>query len=80
MVVFYGLRNFLLQNCAILRNATRKRNDELLSGSHGMQSSETMRNSLDLNYKSAALSQLSDQRISAINRLRLDTSSLQKME
>lgn len=32
------------------------------------------------NYKSAALSQLSDQRISAINRLRLDTSSLQKME
>jgi hypothetical protein len=45
-----------------------------------MQSSETLRNSLGLNYKSAALSQLSDQRISAINRLRLDTSSLQKME
>jgi hypothetical protein len=30
----------LLQNCAILRNALRKRNDELPSGSNGMQSSE----------------------------------------
>ena len=48
--------------------------------SNDMQNSEVLRNSLGLNYKSAALSQLSDQRISAINRLRLDTSSLQKME
>jgi hypothetical protein len=58
----------------------RKRNDELPSDSNDMQSSETLCNSLGLNYKSAALSQLTDQRISAINRLRLDTSSLQKME
>jgi hypothetical protein len=46
-------------NCAILRNTPRKRNDELPSGSNGVQSSETMRNSLGLNYKSAALNQLS---------------------
>jgi hypothetical protein len=70
----------LMQNHAILRNALRKRNYELPSVSNDMQSSEVLRNSLGLNYKSAALSQLSDQRISAINRLRLDTSSLQKME
>jgi hypothetical protein len=70
----------LMQNRAILRNALRKRNYELPSVSNDMQSSEVLRNSLGLNYKSAALSQLSDQRISAINRLRLDTSSLQKME
>ena len=69
-----------MQNHAILRNALRKRNYELPSVSNDMQSSEVLRNSLGLNYKSAALSQLSDQRISAINRLRLDTSSLQKME
>ena len=69
-----------MQNRAILRNALRKRNYELPSVDNAMQSSEMMRNSLGLNYKSAALSQLSDQRISAINRLRLDTSSLQKME
>jgi hypothetical protein len=49
----------LLQNRAILRNVLQKRNDELPSGSNGMQSSETMRNSLGLNYKSAALNQLS---------------------
>jgi len=69
-----------MQNCAILRNALRKRNYELPGVSKDMQRSETLRNSLGLNYKSAALDQLSDQRISAINRLRLDTSSLQKME
>jgi len=46
---------FGLQNCAILRNTLRKRNDELPSGSNGMQSSEMLRNSLGLNYKSAAL-------------------------
>jgi hypothetical protein len=46
---------FWLQNCAIPRNTLRKRNDELPSASNGMQSSETMRNSLVLNYKSAAL-------------------------
>jgi hypothetical protein len=53
------LDKFSLENCAILRNTLRKRNDELPSGSNGMQSSETMRNSLGLNYKSAALNQLS---------------------
>src|SRR5262249_18784500 len=53
------LREILLQNDAILRNAARKRNYKLPSGSNGMQSSEMMRNSLGLNYKSAALNQLS---------------------
>ena len=48
-----------MQNRAILRNALRKRNDELPSVSNDMQSSETLRNSLGLNYKSAALDQLS---------------------
>src|SRR4029453_6487087 len=43
------------QNCAILRNALRKRNYELPSVGNDMQSSETLRNSLSLNYKSAAL-------------------------
>jgi hypothetical protein len=47
--------NNLLQNRAILRAALRKRNDELLSVSNDVQSSETLRNSLSLNYKSAAL-------------------------
>jgi hypothetical protein len=49
----------LMQNCATLRNALRKRNDELPIGSNDMQSSETLRNSLGLNYKSAALDQVS---------------------
>ncbi len=44
-----------MQNCATLRNAMRKRNYELPSVSNDMQSSETLRNSLGLNYKSAAL-------------------------
>src|SRR5215510_6484842 len=44
-----------MQNRATLRNALRKRNDELPSVSNDMQSSETLRNSLGLNYKSAAL-------------------------
>jgi hypothetical protein len=44
----------LLQKCATLCNALRKRNYELPS--NDMQSSETLRNSLGLNYKSAALS------------------------
>jgi hypothetical protein len=44
-----------VQNHAILRNALRKRRDELFSVSNGMQSSETLHNSLGLNYKSAAL-------------------------
>ena len=48
-----------MQNRAILRNALRKRNDELPGVSNGTQSSETLRNSLGLNYKSAALNQLS---------------------
>jgi hypothetical protein len=48
-----------MQNRATLRNALRKRNYETPSVSNDMQSSETLRNSLDLNYKSAALNQLS---------------------
>jgi hypothetical protein len=38
-----------------LRNALRKRNYELPSVSSDMQSSETLRNSLGLNYETAAL-------------------------
>jgi len=53
------LEKILLQKHAILRNALRKRNAELPSVSNDMQSSETLRNSLGLNYKSAALNQLS---------------------
>jgi len=49
----------LMRNRATLRNALRKRNYELPSVSNDMQSSETLRNSLGLNYKSAALDQLS---------------------
>ena len=48
-----------MQNRATLRNALRKRNYELPGVSNDMQSSETQRNSLGLNYKSAALNQLS---------------------
>jgi hypothetical protein len=48
-----------MQNRATLRNALRKRNYETPSVSNDMQSSETLRNSLGLNYKSAALNQLS---------------------
>jgi hypothetical protein len=56
---FLRSEDFWLQTSAILRNALRKRNDELPSVSNDMQSSETLRNSLGLNYKSAALNQLS---------------------
>jgi|SRR5215831_4400890 len=53
LIGFYGrfLRSGIcwLQNSAILRNAVRKRNDELPSVSNDMQSSEMMRNSLGLN-------------------------------
>src|SRR5207302_2968490 len=49
----------LMQNSAILRNAVRKQNYELPGVSNDMQSSETLSNSLGLNYKSAALHQLS---------------------
>ena len=51
-IVFYDLKTFLVQNSAILRKAARKRNYELPSVSNDMQSSETLRNSLGLNYKS----------------------------
>ena len=44
-----------MQNCAILRNALRKRNYESPGVSNDMQSSETLRNSLGLNYESPAL-------------------------
>ena len=56
---FLRSEDFWLQTSAILRNALRKRNDELPSVSNDMQNSETLRNSLGLNYKSAALNQLS---------------------
>src|SRR5262245_44145742 len=49
----------LMQSCAILCNAVRKQNYESPGVSNDMQSSETLRNSLGLNYKSAALNQLS---------------------
>ena len=45
----------LLQNCATLRNALRKRNYELPGVSNAMQTSGMLRNSLGLNYKSASL-------------------------
>ena len=44
-----------MQNRATLCNALRKRNDESPSVSNAMQSSETLRNSLGLNYESPAL-------------------------
>ena len=56
---FLRSSKILMQNGAILRNALRKRNDELPSVSNAMQRSETLSNSLGLNYKSAALNQLS---------------------
>jgi hypothetical protein len=46
---------FPLQDRAMLRTTARKRNEDLPSGSNGMQSGETMRNSLGLNYESPAL-------------------------
>jgi hypothetical protein len=49
----------LLQNDAMLRQAVRTPNGELLSVGNAVQSSEMIRNSLGLNYKSAALNQLS---------------------
>ena len=45
----------LMQDRATVRNAMRKRNYELPGVSNAVQSSETLRNSLGLNYKSAAL-------------------------
>ena len=53
-ILFYplaaiGIATLLLQNCAILRHAVRKLNNRITSVSNGMQSSETMRNSLGLN-------------------------------
>jgi hypothetical protein len=49
----------LLQNYAILRNTPRTLNRQMLSVGNAMQINEIMRNSLGLNYKSAALNQLS---------------------
>jgi len=45
----------LMQNRSTLRNALRKQDYELPGVSNDMQRSETLRNSLGLNYKSAAL-------------------------
>jgi hypothetical protein len=44
-----------MQNRSTLRNALRKQDYELPGVSNDMQRSETLRNSLGLNYKSAAL-------------------------
>src|SRR5438552_6465730 len=49
----------LMQNCATLRNAPRKRDYELPSVSNDMQSSETLRNSLGLNLQISRSNQLS---------------------
>jgi hypothetical protein len=49
------LGKILTQNRATLRNALRNRNYELPGVSNDMQSSETLRNSLGLNYETAAL-------------------------
>jgi hypothetical protein len=49
----------LLQNDAMLRQAVRAPNGRITSVGNAVQSSEMMRNSLGLNYKSAALNQLS---------------------
>jgi hypothetical protein len=49
----------LLQNYAILRNTPRTLNRQILSVGNAMQINEIMRNSLGLNYESAALNQLS---------------------
>jgi hypothetical protein len=57
--VVSAVGGFFAANSATLRNALRKRNYELPSVCNDMQSSETMRNSLGSNYKSAALNQLS---------------------
>jgi hypothetical protein len=46
---FYGRAKILMRNRTILRNALRKRNEELPSVSNDMQSSETLLNSLGLN-------------------------------
>jgi len=51
--------NFLLQNCAIQRNATRISLVLLSSEKHAAQRREKLRKSFSLNYKSAALNQLS---------------------
>ncbi|PYK18435.1 MAG: hypothetical protein DME55_06720 [Verrucomicrobia bacterium] len=56
---FHGLflrhEKFLLQNRAIVRNTLRILNRQIPSVNNAVQSSEMMRNSLGLNYKSAAL-------------------------
>jgi hypothetical protein len=49
----------LLHNCAIQRNAARISLASIISEKRAAQNSPTMRNSLGLNYKSAALNQLS---------------------
>jgi hypothetical protein len=48
-----------MQDGAILRNTLRRLNRQTPSLGNAVQNSETMRNSLGLNYKSAALNQLS---------------------
>ena len=53
--LFYGRGEILMQNSAIVRKELRKRDVELPSVSNDMQSSETLHNSLGVNYKSAAL-------------------------
>src|SRR5262249_9838796 len=52
-------REIFTTNPAILRSRLRMRNRQIPSVGNTVQSSETMRNSLGLNYKSAALEPLS---------------------
>jgi hypothetical protein len=51
---FLRSKKIWLQNHATLRNAPRKRNHKLAGVSNDVESNETLRNSLGLNYKSAA--------------------------
>jgi hypothetical protein len=61
--IFYGLflrsGKILLQNGAILRNTAQTALVRITYEKHAMQRYENLRNSLGLNYKSAALDQLS---------------------
>ena len=56
---FLRSAKILLQNGATLSNALRMLNRQIPSVGNTVQSSEMIRNSLGLNYKSAALDQLS---------------------
>ena len=65
---FLRSNKILLQNAAILRNTARMQNRQIPCIDTAVQSSEMMRNSLGLNYKSAALKQLSHAGVPIRNR------------